>query len=787
MSRPFSVEACDFSGWATRNDLKCSDGRVIRRDAFKNNDGIKVPLVWNHQHNSPRDVLGHAWLENREEGVYTYGFLNDTADGEIAKVLIKHGDICALSIYANQLQQAGPDVLHGCICEVSLVHKGANPGAFIDSMLKHGEMSDDEAIIYTGMPLCLSHSAESKDEQKEEEKKENTKEDKPAESNEEKKDDEETVADVIDSMSEKQQNVMYALIAQALEGEPEKESKDDSDNKSESNKEDNTMKHNVFDNDQQKKTEVLSHADQASIISMAKSNSVGSLRTAMDIYVEQNPDSVLAHGIDGIETLFPEYKDVRPGAPELLTTDQGWVNEVLKKVHKSPISRIRTRQADLRNIEALRAKGYKKGTQKGYVGNIQLLHRTTDPQTVYVKSNRTSVTPKKRDYLFGYDLVKATSSPTGRVTYPSDVDNAAFTPAAMNFSTGKFNYGGWAFDPGEKFMPRPCMLTYAGVVDHYLNPNDYTKKVNGTTSKVTDTSFGGNAMMEWPKIYTKRWESNGVYHFRCSDTPQDDTWDCWCNYDRNNNQIDHFYTPIYFGSLVSGKLRSISGSANSVNTTAANEIAYAKANGNDWYTEVLADRLLLQDLLVMMARSTECQTAFGYGRCNSSNSIAPGTMNSKGMFWGSNDKTSGVKVFGMENVWGNLWRRTAGWINANGTQKVKLTRGTHDGSIATDYNTDGNGYKTIANATPAGSSGGYISSMKTEAFGRLPVNASGSSSTYEADGMWYNNSQVNYAFVGGSWDSALLVGPFSALLNAAASRSGSYSGAALSCKPLAAA
>lgn len=405
------------------------------------------------------------------------------------------------------------------------------------------------------------------------------------------------------------------------------------------------------------------------------------------------------------------------------------------------------------------------------------------------EANRTSVTPKKRDYLFGYDLVKATSSPTGRVTYPSDVDNAAFTPAAMNFSTGKFNYGGWAFDPGEKFMPRPCMLTYAGVVDHYLNPNDYTKKVNGSASKVADTSFGGNAMMEWPKIYTKRWESNGVYHFRCSDTPQDDTWDCWCNYDRNNNQIDHFYTPIYFGSLVSGRLRSISGAANSVNTTAANEIAYAKANGNDWYTEVLADRLLLQDLLVMMARSTECQTAFGYGRCKSSNSnaIAPGTMNTKGMFWGSNDQTSGVKVFGMENVWGNLWRRTAGWINANGTQKVKLTRGTHDGSTAADYNTDGSGYKTVANATPAGTSGGYISSMKTEAFGRLPVIASGSSSTYEADGMWYNNSQVNYAFVGGGWNVDLLVGPFFAALGNAASYSDSGIGAALSCKPLAAA
>ena len=405
------------------------------------------------------------------------------------------------------------------------------------------------------------------------------------------------------------------------------------------------------------------------------------------------------------------------------------------------------------------------------------------------EANRTSVTPNKRDYLFGYDLVKATSSPTGRVTYPSDVDNAAFTPAAMNFSTGKFNYGGWAFDPGEKFMPRPCMLTYAGVVDHYLNPDDYTKKVDGSASKVADTSFGGNAMMEWPKIYTKRWEENGVYHFRCSDVPQDDDWDCWCNYDRQNNQIDHFYTPIYFGSLVSGKLRSISGAANSVSTTAANEIAYAKANGNDWYTEVLADRLLLQDLLVMMARSTECQTAFGYGRCKSPTSgnktVVPGAMDTKGMFWGSDDQTSGVKVFGMENVWGNLWRRTAGWINANGTQKVKLTRGTHDGSTAADYNTDGSGYISVANAAPHGISGGYIDTMKTEAYGRLPVTANGSSSTYEADGLWFNNSQVNYACVGGNWNFDLVVGPFSANLSYPASNSSSTCGAALSCKPLA--
>lgn len=375
MGKTFQAETCDFSGWATRNDLKCSDGRVIRKDAFKHNDGSKVPLVWNHQHNDPRNVLGHAWLENRDEGVYAYGFFNDSESGEVAKILVKHGDICALSIYANQLQQHGPDVLHGEIREVSLVHAGANPGAFIDSMIKHGENSDDEAIIYTGMPLSLSHSADDKQEDengdgaKDEPKKEKTPED------------EKTIADVVNSMTEEQKNVMYALVGMALEGE----SKEDPDNKSESNKEDNVMKHNVFDNDKQNDKAVLSHADQQSIISMAKSNSVGSLRTAINIFAEQNPDS-LTHGIDDIDTLFPEYKDVRPGAPEMLTTDQGWINEVLKKVHKSPISRIRTRQADIRNIEELRAKGYRKGTQKGYVGNIKLIHRTTDPQTVYVKN-----------------------------------------------------------------------------------------------------------------------------------------------------------------------------------------------------------------------------------------------------------------------------------------------------------------------------------------------------------------------------------------------------------------
>lgn len=387
MSRPFSVEACDFSGWATRNDLKCSDGRVIRRDAFKHNDGIKVPLVWNHQHNSPRDVLGHAWLENREEGVYTYGFLNDTVDGETAKVLIKHGDICALSIYANQLQQAGPDVLHGCICEVSLVHKGANPGAFIDSMLKHGEMSDDEAIIYTGMPLCLSHSAEDK---QDEEKKEDKSEEKTDKEEQKKDDDSETIADVIETMTEKQQNVMYALIAQALEGESE----ENPENKSESNKEENnTMKHNVFDNDQQNDKNVLSHAAQGEILALAKSANVGSLQTAMKIYAEEHElqhgdiSGFVQSGNGNVATMFPEYVEAHPSrTPELITNDMGWVDAIMAKTQKIPHGRIRTSHVDIRNIDSLKANGYTKGNQKKLTGNYELVRRTTDPQTVYVTS-----------------------------------------------------------------------------------------------------------------------------------------------------------------------------------------------------------------------------------------------------------------------------------------------------------------------------------------------------------------------------------------------------------------
>ena len=384
MEKAFQVEACDFSGWATRNDLKCSDGRVIRHNAFKENDGIQVPLVWNHQHNDPRNVLGHAWLENREEGVYTYGFFNDTESGEIGKALVKHGDIKALSIYANQLRQNGFDVIHGCICEVSLVHKGANPGAFIDSMLAHGENSDEEAIIYTGLPLVLAHADT------------NSEDDKKDEPEDKKDGDDETIADIIGTMNEKQQNAMYYMVTKALEGKSEGESgegSEDPENKSESNKEETIMKHNVFDTDKQNDKNVLSHAAQGEILKLAKSNGVGSLQAAMKIYAEEHD---LQHaGISGfvqtgdgnVTTLFPDYVEAHPSrTPELITNDMGWVDAIMAKTQKIPHGRVRTSHVDIRNIDALTAKGYKKGNEKKITGNYSLVRRTTDPQTVYVTS-----------------------------------------------------------------------------------------------------------------------------------------------------------------------------------------------------------------------------------------------------------------------------------------------------------------------------------------------------------------------------------------------------------------
>ncbi len=371
---------CDFHGYATKANLTCRDKRVIMPDAFKDQDGEKVPLCWGHQHNSVTNVLGHAYLENRADGVYAYGYFNDTDSGRAGKKLVDNGDVCALSIWANDLVQNGTNVVHGVIRELSLVLAGANPGAYIDSVMQHDDGANQEAEILFVLDkdnIQLAHA--DSDEASGDDELQHADEEKTDSSEEDKKDDAETVQDVLNSMSEKQKNVLLALVAEGIAAGEETK-------KSDNNEEDNTMKHNVFDNDRQDEVTVLSQADQTAIINLAKASNVGSLQHAMDLFADQNPDSVLAHGIENITQLFPEYKDVRPGAPELITDDQGWVNEVLKKVHKSPISRIRTRQADIRKIDDLRAKGYKKGTLKGEVGNFKVVHRTTDPQTVYVKS-----------------------------------------------------------------------------------------------------------------------------------------------------------------------------------------------------------------------------------------------------------------------------------------------------------------------------------------------------------------------------------------------------------------
>lgn len=395
----------DFSGWATRNDLVCADGRTIRHNAFEDCDGKTVPLVWNHQHDEPGNILGHALLENRKDGVYAYCTFNETESGKAAKELVKHGDIASLSIYANGLKQTpSKDVMHGVIREVSLVVAGANPGAFIDFVdMAHGEGGEQEMILSAYEPISLYrpdekpplvHKAGDKTDPEDEKKEDKPKDD----GKEEKAKDEKTVQDVVDSMTEEQKTVMYALIGAAMEeldsSEGIEDDEDDPDKKSDNTKGGNkTMKHNVFEQCEESQDTVLSHSDRKAIIDLAKSNSVGSLRTALNIYAEQNE---LKHGIDNIESLFPDFKDLRPGAPERVTRDQGWVTVVMQKVHKSPISRIRTRQTDARN-DNIRGHGYQKGKRKQPAGNMNVITRTTDPQTVY-----------RTDALYRDDIVDIT-------------------------------------------------------------------------------------------------------------------------------------------------------------------------------------------------------------------------------------------------------------------------------------------------------------------------------------------------------------------------------------------
>jgi len=390
----------DCAGWATKNDLRCSDGRIIRRDAFAAQDGTTVPLCYGHNHDDVFHILGHALLKNEPEGVRAYCKFNNSDQGLAAKEAVRNRDLNSLSIYAGHLKHNGADVMHGKIVEVSLVLAGANPGAKIEDVFAHGDDEDDGGVITTGEYLELAHEdvVEDTTEVKTEDTPKGVEnvilehEDKKAEEVESKKTedknlDDETVQDVVDSMTEKQQTVMAAIVGvaveQALEEEREKNSK--------KKEEEDTVKHNAFEDAATQRADVLSHEDGTEIIKLAKNSSVGSLKTAMEIFAQNNED-VLAHGWDD-ETmgyLFPDYKDVRPGAPEVITRDQGWVTAVLNGVRKSPFSRIRTRQTDIRDLEGtadLRAKGYNRSKNSGKktnIGNFKLLNRTTDPQTVYV-------------------------------------------------------------------------------------------------------------------------------------------------------------------------------------------------------------------------------------------------------------------------------------------------------------------------------------------------------------------------------------------------------------------
>ena len=370
---------CDFSGWATRNDLVCGDGRVIKKDAFKDNDGKKVSLVFNHEHNDPNAVLGHAFLENRDEGVYAYGYFNDTESGQTAKKLVQNGDVSSLSIWANKLRQATgangcKEVLHGDIKELSLVLAGANPGAYIDFVMAHSDDSLDGEIdeLYAGWNENIMIHTAVKAEDK-------TDKEEPGmdEKNEKNKTDgEKTIADVLETLNEEQKLAVYALI-----GEMDNDDNDDNDDKNEGGE---SMKHNVFDQEENRQENVLTHSAMNEILELSKQPSIGSFRQARKVYEEQNELQHNAFDEETMGMLMPEYKLIDPAEPKILYPDDTWVSSVINGVNKSPYSRVRTRRADARKAE-LKAMGYEKGNYKKETKQIQLLSRTHDAQTIYVK------------------------------------------------------------------------------------------------------------------------------------------------------------------------------------------------------------------------------------------------------------------------------------------------------------------------------------------------------------------------------------------------------------------
>ena len=414
----------------------------------------------------------------------------------------------------------------------------------------------------------------------------------------------------------------------------------------------------------------------------------------------------------------------------------------------------------------------------------------------YSTVNETSGILCKSYNLFGFKIDQNESDPASMITYIED--NKDFESAYMDYTTDTFNYGDWADVWFIKNL-KPCMLRYDGTVDYELDPNDYTKKLDGTASDVANTAYEGNAMVGIPKVYWKIVDNgDNTANIYFSDKKVDTNFHCWSHIDNNGNEIDYCYMPIYNGSNVNGVLRSISGKTPMKKQTATTEITYAKANNIDsniiWYTELFNDRMLINLLLLLIGKSTDTQTVFGTGNNNSYVSDSnigiknTGTMNTKGLFWGNQDNKSGVKVFGIEHWYGNIWKRIGGWINDKGIQKIKMTYGQSDGSITDGYNETGSGYISIGGATPSGTSsadGGCINKMLITDNGLIPTIANGSATTYYCDGLWFNNSQVNYACVGGASKDTSLVGALSLNLGTLSSRAHLRIGAALSCKPLA--
>ena len=419
-----------------------------------------------------------------------------------------------------------------------------------------------------------------------------------------------------------------------------------------------------------------------------------------------------------------------------------------------------------------------------------------------------AIANSKTGTVYGFHINGSESDPASKVTYLRDAIGA--TPAAMNFTAGTFSYGSWA---DAFFLPRPCMLKSDGTVDYYLNPNDYTKKADGTASDISDTSYDGNAMMEWGRDGKKIWmkivpdvDHNGASIY-IADYQADADFHDWPFHNSAGQSMDHFYTAIYNGSIISNKMRSLSGQTVSKSKTAAQEIAAAQLNNSVaanimWNTELHCDIMLINALLILMGKSTNVQAVFGEGLHTGGNEtindgFTTGVHNSKGLFFGTNSGAisqgsygNAVKVFGMENYWGFQWQRYQGHVMVDGAQKVKNTYGTEDGSTSNSYTVEGAptgaGYKSTGATALSGTSGDYIIKEYFTEDGMFPAGAlGGTSSTYYCDGCWYNNSGVRVPLRGGFSGRGAAVGAFFVGLNSDASNTAWNLGAALSCKPLA--